>query len=272
MLRMRPLGEADRIIVLFSRERGKINAVAKGARKPRSKFGGRLDFFTRVNLMLHAGRSLDVVTGAQTVRAIWEQLVDPDAFSAASYVAEVVDALCEVDMAVPDLYDALCEFQDALAKPGDIDTLLAAMDLKVLGALGFTPELDACARCGAVLGARPLSGGRAWLSPQAGGLLCTACVRSLRADSAGSSGELISVAASDFARLRALRDSLAGDRERTPATLAGGDQGAHLPTPAPSKGVVLTRITRSFVEQQMGRRSKVHESARARTKPRAHKA
>lgn len=252
---MRPLGEADRIVILFSRERGKINAVARGARKPRSKFGGRLDFFTRVNVMLHSGKSLDTLIGAQTVRAIWEQLVDPDTFAAASYVAEVIDALCELDMAVPELYEALCDFQAALANTPDLDMLLAGMDLRMLAALGFTPELDACARCGSVLGRRPLSGGRAWLSPQAGGLLCRACVRSLREGRSGSSVDLISANATDFARLRSLRD--------TPLhSVAGDGQVAH--------GAALNRVTRAFVEYQMGRRSRVHSVSGVKTKPKAH--
>ncbi len=259
VLRLRPLGEADRIVILFSRERGKIDAVARGARRPHSKFGGRLDFFTRVNLMLHAGKSLDTVTSAETVRAIWEQLVDPDVFAAASYVAEVVDALCELDMAVPELYEALCDFQIALAQTSDLTTLLAVMDLKMLAALGFSPELDACARCGAVLGRRPLSGGRAWLSPQAGGLLCKACVRSVREGSAGSSVDVLSTSAADFARLRVLRDA-----PLSSASVAGDWQVA--------RGPALHRITRAFVEHQMGRRSKVHGVTATRSRHKARKA
>lgn len=237
---MRPLGEADRIVTLFSRERGKQSAVAKGARKTQSKFGARLDFFSRVGLMLHAGKSLDVITSVHTVKAIWEHLVEPDTFAAASYVAEFIDALCEPDLAVPELYQALCEFQDALVKRVDRDALLAAVDLRILGALGFAPELDACARCGAALGRRPLSGGRAHLSPQACGLLCNACLRELRADAraAAAAGGLLSMSAADFAKLRALRETRLED------------------IAAPGKPSHLHKVTAAFVEYQMGRRSK----------------
>lgn len=237
---MRPLGEADRIVTLLSRERGKQSAVAKGARKTQSKFGARLDFFTRVALMLHEGKSLDVITSVNTIKAIWEQLVDPDAYAAASYVAETIDVLCEPGLAVPELYETLCEFQDALAQHVDRDRLLAATDLRVLNALGFAPELDACARCGAMLGHRPFSGGRAHLSPQAGGLLCTACTRELRADrqAAAASGGLLSMSAAHFAQLRALRG--------TPLGAVG----------SPDGHAQLHRVTRALVEYQMGRRSK----------------
>jgi len=240
VLRMRALGEADRIVTLFSRERGKQSAVARGARKIQSKFGARLDFFSRVALMLHTGKSLDVITSVQTVRSIWEELVDPDAFATASYVAESIDALSEPDLAVPELYDALCEFQIALARKVDRDSLLAAMDLRLLGALGFAPEFEACARCGAVLGHRPLKGGRAHLSPQACGLLCDTCARELRDDpkAAAAAGGLLRMSASEFAQLRALRE--------TPLE-------AIEPHGTRSR---LHRITQAFVEYQMGRRSK----------------
>src|SRR5215471_14364760 len=115
VLRLRPLGEADRVLTLFSRERGKLSAVAKGSRATRSKFGARLDFFARSRLTLHAGKSLDIITGAALLRNAWDQLVDPDVFASVGFVAEVVDGLCEPDLAVGEIYGLLCEFQDVVA-------------------------------------------------------------------------------------------------------------------------------------------------------------
>ena len=240
VLRLRALGEADRIITLFSRERGKHSAVARGARKVANKFGARLDFFSRVSLMLHEGKSLDAITSVQTVSSIWEKLVEPDAFAAASYVAETIDALCEPDLAVPDVYEALCQFQKALALNINHDELLAAMDLRLLDALGFAPELEGCARCGKVLGRRPLKGGRAQLSAQAGGLVCDECAHALRAEITGPGHtHVVSVGAREFARLRELR--------RPPFE--------QLSTSSMRSN--LHRITQPFVEFQMGRRSRV---------------
>jgi len=253
VLRTRALGEADRIVILFSRDRGKIDAVARGARKPQSSFGGRLEFFTRVEVMLHAGRSLDTITSARIVSAIWERLVDPERFAAASYVAEVVDALCEPQMAVPELYEALCGFQEALAQASDLDALLAVMNLRILAALGVSPELDACARCGAVLGRRPLVGGRAWLSPQAGGLLCNACVRSIREGSADVRSDLISVSSGDLTRLRAWRDLPLAPWTDPPGLQKGN-------------AAAVERASRAFVEHQMGRRSRAKSPARIKAK------
>ena len=252
-LRLRPGGEADRIVSLFTRERGKVAAVAKGVRKPHSKFGGRLDFFMRGRVTLHAGKSLDVVTGVVSLPSVWERLVDPDVFTAASYVAEVIDSLCEPEMAVPAIYDLLCEFQDSLAattavdrKP-QLDVLLAAADLRMLSAFGLAPELDACARCGSPLGNRPLASGRAMLSPHAGGLLCSSCVKQLRGEGAeGDVRDMFSISAPALAALRALRHA---DFSKLPANGAAS----------------LQRATRSFVEYQMGRKSKALSASGSRS-------
>ena len=192
VLRMRPLGEADRILTLFSSERGKLSAVAKGARKTRSKFGARLDFMARSQLTLHVGRSLDVITGARLAGGAWEHVVDPDVFALASYLAETIDGLCEPELAVPEIYEILREFESALLKserslsgPENdshssraqrLAAMRVAIDLRLLAALGFAPELDACVRCGEPLGRRPFAGGRAALSPEAGGLVCRHCL------------------------------------------------------------------------------------------------
>lgn len=250
MLRTRPLGEADRIVILFSRERGKIDAVARGARRQGSAFGGRLEFFTRAEVMLHAGRSLDTITSVRTVSAVWEKLVEPERFAAASYVAEVVDALCEPGLAVPELYEMLCGFQVALAATSSYEALLAVVNLRILQALGVSPELGACARCGAVLGRRPLVGGRAWLSPQAGGLLCNACVRSLREGTPNVKSDLLSLSSADLARLRAWRD--------LPLDPWVDPEVAH--------AAAVERASRAFVEHQMGRRSRAKSPGRTRAK------
>jgi DNA repair protein RecO (recombination protein O) len=74
VLRTQKLGEADRIITVLTRRTGRIRAVAKGVRKTRSRFGARLEPFTHVDLQLHTGRTLDVVTQAETIRPYGEAL------------------------------------------------------------------------------------------------------------------------------------------------------------------------------------------------------
>jgi DNA repair protein RecO (recombination protein O) len=240
VLRRRPLGEADRILTLFSRERGKLSGVAKGVRKTQSKFGARLDFFNRAIITLHSGRSLDIVTGASSVGGAWERIVDPDAFAFASYVAEVVDDLCEPGLAVPELFDVMCEAHDALAAGIAPGVIAAAVDLKMLAALGFAPELEACARCGDALRRRPLAGGKATLSPAAGGLICRRCAQEPSAfEAPGRPGERsLVVSAGELAALRTVGAARLSD-------LAGQNAFSSLST-----------ITNSFVQYHLGRRSK----------------
>ena len=242
VLRLRPLGEADRILTLFSKERGKLHAVAKGSRKPQSKFGARLDFFNRVSLSLHAGRSIDVLTGAHSIITgppVWERLVEPETFALASYVAEVIDALSEPDLAVPDIFDLLVELQTAIAQGLDPAVLAPAIDLQLLAALGLGVEMDSCARCGSPLGERPLAGGRCQLSPASGGLVCHRCsVESVPLGSGTHTDELLRASSAELRALRSLR--------RTPLRAL-----AALPQIAG-----LRRFTRPFVEYQLGRRSR----------------
>jgi len=260
VLRLRPLGEADRALTLFSRERGKLHAAAKGARKTQSRLAGRLDFFRRVFVTLHAGRTFDVVTGVRAVPSghvatAWRQLVQPAAFALTSYAAEVIDALSEPDLAVPDLFDLLCELESAIAAGAPVLALGPALDLRLLAALGLAPELDACARCGSSLGDRPLSGGRATLSPAAGGLVCRRCtIEELAAEKdrpLQSKSTVVHASAAELRALRALRGMPLAEIAKH-EELAG-----------------LRRITRAFVEYHLGRRSKALsvDDARGRVGP-----
>jgi DNA repair protein RecO (recombination protein O) len=170
VLRGRNLGEADKIFTLFTRLRGKIDAVAKGVRRIKSQNAGRLEFLTEAALTMHAGRSLDVITGASILHSEWEGIVQPGAFAAANVVAELVDAFCEL----------LGGAVHALATSERPSELLPRFELRLLDVLGVLPSLDACVRCGeSVEGAREV-----WLDPSAGGLVCGAC------HSGGDAGKL----------------------------------------------------------------------------------
>jgi DNA repair protein RecO (recombination protein O) len=171
VLRGRNLGEADRIFTLFTRTRGKLDAVAKGVRRIKSHFAGKLEFLTEAALTLHAGRSLDVITGATILHSEWEQLVDPRRFAAASVVAELVDAFCEPDLEQPEIYFLLQGVVRAVAVAPAPANLLPRFELRLLDLLGVLPSLETCVRCGARFSATS----EAWLDPPSGGLLCDAC-------------------------------------------------------------------------------------------------
>jgi DNA repair protein RecO (recombination protein O) len=170
VLRARPLGEADRIVTLFTRDRGKVEAVAKGVRRARSHFAGRLEFANECNLLMHRGRSLDVIVSAEIARAPWARLVAPERYAVASLVAELIDAFCEPDMALPDVYELLTGVLAAIARSGAPRSLLARFSLRLLEMLGIGPPLFDCVRCGLPLPEAPV-----WLDAEAGGVVDGGC-------------------------------------------------------------------------------------------------
>jgi DNA repair protein RecO (recombination protein O) len=170
VLRGRPLGEADRILVLFTMERGKLDAVAKSVRRPRSHLSGRVEPFNECDFLMHRGRSLDVVVSAEIVRSPWSQLVEPGRYAVAAVVGELIDAFCEPDLALPEVYALLVGAIAAIAGSDSPRTLLPRFSLRLLGMLGLAPPLTTCVRCGA-----PLPAGAAWLDAQAGGIVDAAC-------------------------------------------------------------------------------------------------
>ncbi|MGH7748183.1 MAG: DNA repair protein RecO, partial [Candidatus Dormibacteria bacterium] len=207
VLRTHPLGDADRILVLFTYEHGKVNAVAKGARRARSSLGGRLEFGSELTLGLHRGRSLDVVTSADLRRSDWSGIVRPEAFATAQLFAELVDLFCEPELALPDVYGLLDGAIRAAAGDREPGRLVPRFELRLLGALGIAPAADRCVRCGATL-----SDAAAWADLDAGGLACERC-RPHRA-------EAFALASADAENFRALAAPPRGERSARYATTA----------------------------------------------------
>ena len=170
VLHARNLGEADKIFTLLTGERGKVDAVAKGVRRQKSPLAGRLEFGSEVALTMHRGRNLDVITSAEPLSSRWASLVQPAAFAAASVLLEVVDAFCEPDLAMPDVYALLDGALGALAAAPEAAAIVPRFELRLLDALGLCPPLGECVHCGA-----DLAGGRAWADVHACGLSCAAC-------------------------------------------------------------------------------------------------
>jgi DNA repair protein RecO (recombination protein O) len=191
VLRSRPLGEADRIFTLFSVARGKLDAVGKGVRRPRSALGGQLQLLAEVRVTLHRGKNLDVMSSVQTMRSHWNGLVDPGTFTAASLLAEIVDAFCELDLPMPDVYALLGGASAALAASADPASLVPRFELRLLAALGLAPPGDACVRCNAAFADHG-----AWLDVEAGGLACERC--------GGGRAEINHLQPADVANFRAV--------------------------------------------------------------------
>ena len=173
VLRSIRYGEADRILHLYSRQRGRVGAIAKGARKPRSRFGGRLEPFFRLDLVLHEGRSdLLTVTSVSTLDGYSRLRSSGPALSAGARACDAVLRL--LDSAEPNqpAYNLLCRYLDLLDDPEQPRgaELAAALSfrLKLALAAGFAPELASCASCGE---AEHLVG----FSGAAGGVVCASC-------------------------------------------------------------------------------------------------
>jgi DNA repair protein RecO (recombination protein O) len=147
VLRTWKLGEADRIVNLMTKGHGKVRAVAKGVRKTKSKFGGRLEPTAHVALQLYEGRELDIVTQAESLDQFATFRTDVDRFTGASAMLEAVDQVAQEGERNPELYQLLLGALRALAGPGG-PLVLPAFFLKLLALEGFRPMLDRCAGCG----------------------------------------------------------------------------------------------------------------------------
>ena len=176
VLRSLRLGEADRIVHLYTRERGRIGAVAKGIRKTKSRFGARLEPLSHVALQLHQGSGeLQTVTGVDLVRAHNEVREDSYRLNVGLIGAEAMLRLFTEQERNERAFIALTRFLDALEEAGPsasrpaLDPLALAFQLKLLWLSGYLPHLTSCAECGADDVA--LVG----YSPQAGGAVCRAC-------------------------------------------------------------------------------------------------
>jgi DNA repair protein RecO (recombination protein O) len=178
VLRSMRYGEADRILHLYTPNRGRVGAIAKGVRRARSRFGGRLEPFFRLNIELHEGRGeLLTVTGAQTVHGYASLRADERALDAAARACDAVGRLFETSEPHPGVFNLLCRQLALLdeqaagaagGRPSGDRASALAFRLKLLLAAGLAPQLGACASCGELEHLVGFSGA-------AGGVVCGAC-------------------------------------------------------------------------------------------------
>ncbi|HET7571395.1 MAG TPA: DNA repair protein RecO [Gaiellaceae bacterium] len=176
VLRSFRLGEADRVLHLYTLERGRVGAVAKGVRKTTSRFGGRLEPLSHVEMLLHRGSGeLETVTGVQLVRSHDPARGDYYRLSVGLIGAEAMLRLFSEQEANERAFHALTRFLDLLdaaphaADRPALDPLGLSFQLKLLWLSGYLPHLTSCAECGEA--GTPLVG----YSPRAGGAVCGRC-------------------------------------------------------------------------------------------------
>ena len=171
VLRSLRYGEADRILHLYTPGRGRVGAIAKGIRRTRSRFGGRLEPYMRVRVICHEGRGeLLTITAVETLDAHARLRDQAATLDSAARACDAVARVFETEEPHPAVYNLLANQLALLASDSTQASHANALAfrLKLLVAAGLAPSLGACASCGST---EHLVG----YSPQAGGVVCNAC-------------------------------------------------------------------------------------------------
>jgi DNA repair protein RecO (recombination protein O) len=171
VLRHSDWGEADRLLTLYTREHGKVRAIAKGARKIASRKAGHIEPFTHVRLQLAKGRDLLIVTQAEMVDAYQPLREDLTLTGYAAYVIELLDRFVpDEDVAIPSLFRLLTETLSRLATDSNPWLVVRSYEMRLLDFLGFRPRLFECTNCG-----RDIQPEDQYFSPLLGGVVCPRC-------------------------------------------------------------------------------------------------
>lgn len=163
-------GEADAILTFCTPDRGKLRAVARGVRRPRSRMAGHLEPLTHCSLMVAEGRTLDVVSGCATLHSFPGMRADLWLLSCGLYVAELTERLSVEGMDNRPLFHLLINVMEMISSGVDPAVALRYFELQALACSGYLPELRECALCHGRLEAVTN-----YFSPAAAGLLCPAC-------------------------------------------------------------------------------------------------
>ncbi len=234
VLRQTPLGEADRILTLFTPDKGKLRAVAKGVRRPKSRFGGHVELLNHVSVSLAEGRNLDVLTDVEAVQSFRGLRDDLQGLSRAMYVAELVDRFSIERSPNPAVYRMLVDALARLEETEGRELLLRHFEMNLLERSGYKPELLVCVDCRSTL--EPADH---YFSSANGGALCPAC--RVRAD-----GSVIPISLNGMKVLRLLQ------RDANFAAAAG----LNIP---PTLLAELERLLRSYIRYLVERELKSAE-------------
>lgn len=227
MIRVRDFDEADKVVTLLTRDEGKVQAVARGARRPRSRYAAATQLFTHCQVAMYHGRNLETLSQIEIVdsfRFLREDLVR---MAYATYMMELVDETVKEKQRQEALFLLLLTTLHLLGSDTDPEPLLHAFELKLLTLLGFKPQLDACVHCG-----EPVEGTEIRFSPGLGGVLGPSC------PSEGESVTRISRGA-----LETMRRLQSGDLRRT-----------HVIQVSPGTAAEIAHVLDSYIELRTERR------------------
>jgi len=170
VIRHSDMGEADRVLVLYTPDRGKVRVVAKGVRRPGSRLAGHVELFTHSTFLLARGRSMDIVTQAQTVRAFAMLRQDLSRIGWAGYLIELLDRMAPEQAENLPAFQLLLEALEHLDLGRAPEMMARSYELHLLGSMGYRPQLFRCVSCEGELEARAHV-----FSPTLGGVLCPRC-------------------------------------------------------------------------------------------------
>lgn len=172
VLKRMDLGEADKILTIFTPHFGKLRVVAKGVRKVTSRLAGHVELFTRAQMLLAKARNLDIITQSETLDAYRPLHDDLSRLAHASYAAELLDALTPDALEHYPVYKLLVETFAHISDDRDTDRVLRWYEVQMLGYMGYAPQLQKCVECHNDLAPTVNN-----FSPALGGVLCASCRR-----------------------------------------------------------------------------------------------
>ena len=168
------LSESDKIIVMYSKDKGLIRGVAKGAKKPKSKLGARMDMLVANTVMLHKGKNLDTICQAEVLNTFNRTRTDLDKIFYSMYTTEVVNNFgLEEDPSSNEIYDILYKTLNTTSNAkSKVEILLAIIkfQLKMMTTLGFSLEFDNCLHCHKKIEEQTM-----YFVPELGGIVCEQC-------------------------------------------------------------------------------------------------
>ncbi len=170
VLRIRPYSESDKLVTLFTLEGGKVPALARGARKTRSKLAGVVDSFCRGDYLLYRGKTFTTIQQATLLEGFRRLREDVPLYFSALYLCELLEKVLEEHHPAEGVYRLALKALKAL-NDGELprELVVRAFELLLLKELGYSPSLTGCVECGR-------REGPFLLSPAAGGLLCRGCL------------------------------------------------------------------------------------------------
>lgn len=170
VLKRRDMGEADRLLTCFTRDRGKLTLIAKGIRRPTSRKAGHLELFSHARLLVARGRTWDIVTQAEAVQVFLPLREDLLRTSYAYYVAELLDRFTQEQDENQPMFELLLETLGRLCEAQELRLPVRYFELHLLRLAGFQPELFLCVACG-----EPIQPNTNYFHPTKGGVVCPRC-------------------------------------------------------------------------------------------------